>query len=160
MAKRVSDGALKEISGTRFTNKIHANPQSHCANEADPRKNLWSYSFKWTSVFPLSLWEKVRSRLMLSIPDPVCTYLFFGILHLPSQGISLALYSLLSSLTGCLGLRAFGIHLIFQDSLTLFFGFGLVNLVHRLVENLSIVWNSSTYMFNKSSLVLKGVTLA
>jgi len=67
--------------------------------------------------------------------------LLFGLL-LTSKSVSLGLDSLLSSLTGSLGLRTLGVHFFLEDSLTLFLGLGFVN------------------MFDQSTLVLEGVTLA
>jgi len=56
--------------------------------------------------------------------------------------LSLGLDTLLSPLTSGLGLRTLGIHLLLEDPLTLLLGLGLVN------------------MFDQSTLVLEGVTLA
>ena len=50
------------------------------------------------------------------------------VLVIACQSIAFGLDSLLSSLTGGLGLRTFRIHLLLQDSLTLFLGLGLVDL--------------------------------
>ena len=49
-------------------------------------------------------------------------------LSLTSQSVSLGLDAFLSSLTGSLGLRTFGIHFFLEDSLTLLLGLGLVDL--------------------------------
>jgi len=67
--------------------------------------------------------------------------LFLGLLF-TSQRVSLGLDSLLSPLTGGLGLRTLGVHFFLEDSLTLLLSFGLVD------------------MFNQCTLVLEGVTLA
>ncbi len=50
------------------------------------------------------------------------------LLFLSSQCIPLRHNTLLSPLTGCLGLVALGLHLLLQDTLTLLLGLGLVDL--------------------------------
>jgi hypothetical protein len=50
------------------------------------------------------------------------------LLGLTSQSISLGLNAFLSPLTGSLGLRALGVHLLLENPLTLLFGLGFVDL--------------------------------
>ena len=68
-------------------------------------------------------------------------------------------HSLLLSLTGSLGLRTLGIHLLLQDSLTRLLGLGLVDL-STLSAMIPSTLINPTYMLNQCSLVLEGVTLA
>lgn len=68
--------------------------------------------------------------------------LCLGLLFVTELRLLLGNHSLLLSLTGSLGLRTLGIHLLLQDSLTRLFSLGLVNVL------------------NQCSLVLEGVTLA
>lgn len=73
--------------------------------------------------------EKSNGKLLLPT-------LFLGggscglfLLILTSQSVSLGLDTFLSSFTGGLGLGTFGVHLVFEDTFTLFLGFGFVDLV-------------------------------
>ena len=70
-------------------------------------------------------------RLLLPSKDLTLRRLLFRLLTLTSQSISLGLDSLLSSLSGSLGLCTLDVHLLLEDSLTLLLGLGLVNLYQR-----------------------------
>jgi hypothetical protein len=81
-------------------------------------------------------------------------------LNITSQSIALLLNTLLSSLTGSLGLRTLGVHLLLENSLTLLLGLSLVDLQTVSVELFMLACFCLTYVFNQSTLVLEGVTLA
>jgi hypothetical protein len=86
--------------------------------------------------------------------------LLLGLFLITELSSSFSNNSLLLSLTGSLGLRTLGIHLLFDDSLTRLLGLGLVDLfpisAHKFQESLVRI----TYMLNQCSLMLEGVTLA
>lgn len=70
-----------------------------------------------------------QSPPMLITPTPVfSTLLFLLLFQLSSQSVSLRHNTLLSPLAGCLRFVALGLHLLLQDTLTLLFGLGLVDL--------------------------------
>lgn len=56
------------------------------------------------------------------------------LLVIRQQGISLCRHSLQLALTGSLGLRTLGVHLILKGLLTLLLGLGTVNLKRDLLE--------------------------
>ena len=62
---------------------------------------------------------------LVNVNAHLCLSLF---LLLTSQRLSLGLNALLSPLTGSLGLRTLGVHLVLDLSLTRLLGFGLVDL--------------------------------
>jgi hypothetical protein len=68
---------------------------------------------------PLSRQQLVNRHLLLRL-------LLVG----SSKSVPLGLNSLLSPLSGSLGLCTLGVHLFLEDSLTLLFGLGLVDLLH------------------------------
>lgn len=93
------------------------------------------------------------------------TNLLLGFL-LTSQSISLGEDTLLSSLTGSLGLGTLSVHLLLEDTLTLLLGLGLVDLFSECQYicsqpgSISDCKRGKTNVFNEGTLVLEGVTLA
>jgi hypothetical protein len=87
--------------------------------------------------------------------------LLFRLFRFACQGISLGLNTLLSSLAGSLGLGTFGVHLLPEYALTLLLGFGLVDLLTRIVSMRTVLmFVTSTYVLNQRTLVLECITLA
>ncbi len=68
-------------------------------------------------VLALLLLLRLLRLLLLLVTSKRCISLLLDTLHLP--------------VAGCLGLVALGLHLLFQDTLTLLLGLGLVNLVRQ-----------------------------
>ena len=105
----------------------------------------------------------VRNSLSHNQVHP--TNLLLGFL-LTSQSISLGEDTLLSSLTGSLGLGTLSVHLLLEDTLTLLLGLGLVDLFSKCqyiclyLPSVSSNRRGKTNVFNESTLVLEGVTLA
>ena len=87
--------------------------------------------------------------------------LCLGLLLLAQVRTLLSISSLNLSLTGSLGLRTLGIHLILEDSLACLLSLGLVNLLvgQSLYTDNILSW-MRTYVLNQCSLVLECVTLA
>ena len=88
----------------------------------------------------------------------LCLGLLFLLLAL--QRLSLGLHTLLSPLAGSLGLSTLGVHLVLEDLLTRLLGLGLVDLVMSVsIESDIRRPKVMTYVLNKGTLVLEGVTL-
>jgi hypothetical protein len=87
----------------------------------------------------------------------LCLGLLFLLVAL--QYLSLGLHTLLSPLTGSLGLSTLGVHLVLENLLTRLLGLGLVDL-HVMSVYLHVeIEGDATYVLNKGTLVLEGVTL-
>jgi hypothetical protein len=84
--------------------------------------------------------------------------LCLGLLFVTELRLLLGNHSLLLSLTGSLGLRTLGIHLLLQDSLTRLLSLGLVNLSHRQPMILTIL-NSQLTCSTNALLCLKVLPL-
>lgn len=116
-------------------------------------------SRRQTHTFPLENTPQTRS----SFHDITNRrLLLLRLLVVTSQRIPLCRNTLLSPLSGCLGLRTLGIHLLLQDPLTLLFGLRLVNLFdsdRQYVGNKTAL-PRKTYVLNQCPLVFEGVTLA
>ena len=98
-----------------------------------------------------------RNFVSVSVPERYLGLLGLCCLLLASKSVGLRSLSLDTSLTGCLDLGTFGVHLVSQGLLTLLLSLGLVNL--EIVSRIVRKSHDDTYVFNKSTLVLETVTL-
>ena len=105
--------------------------------------------------------EPRECQLVTSSTSLRLLLVLLDLLHLTSQGISLGLDSLLSSLAGGLGLVTHGVHLVLQGLVTLLLGLRSVYLYARRLDcSWKVVVECFTYMLNQGTLVLECVTLA
>lgn len=72
--------------------------------------------------------DNVKGYSFVALP-----FLLLLIFALPHESISLRCDALLSPLAGSLGPGSFGIHLLLEDTLTMFLGLGLVDLQHTVI---------------------------
>jgi hypothetical protein len=107
----------------------------------------------------LNIADLARYTPYATITQQMHHLLRLSLLCLTELSSSLGNDSLLLSLTGSLGLRTLGIHLLLQNSLTRLLGLGSVDLV-GCVSLWHMLNPMRTYVLNQCSLVLESVTLA
>ena len=114
-----------------------------------------------TSESNRPVFKTLPDTLRLLPTQNISRLLCLGLFLVTKLCLLLLLHSLQLSLTGSLGLRTLGIHLILEDSLACLLSLGLVNLLigQSLYTDNILSW-MRTYVLNQCSLVLECVTLA